>query len=671
MLRRITGFAIRRPVLVLLLWVAVVGVGYGVGTGVFGKLTSEVGTVPDSQSARVSDLLAAAAPGPEHLTAVVTGRLAADPAGAPALAAAVADVRKLPAVADIAPPRTSADGKALLFDITLRPDTEAQPVADRLRAVDKDHVVVAGGSLTDDDFGTQAQADVQRAETITMPIVLILLVLVFGGLIAAAVPLAVAAVAVGGTFGLLYAFSFASDVSVYSIQVATMLSIGLAVDYGLLLISRFREERATAPDVPAALARTMATAGRTVLFTGLTVAVCLAGVTVFPDAFLRSMGIAGAGVVVVDMLAALTLLPAILSLWGHRIAPAKPRTGDGVFGRLATLVQRRAVLTLVATAGLLVLLVAPAVHMRLSNSDARALPTTTQTRQLYDQLAAHFPDQVDTPPIVVLAPAGMDRTELSARIAGIAGIAHVEERDVSGLTVLAATPSGTASSASTARALADIRGISDDLLVGGAAAHLADYRDMLRTYGPWAGLAVVLGTVVLLFLFTGSVLLPVKAVLTSALSLGASYGVVVWAFQDGHLAGLFGTQPTEGIDLTIPVLIAAIAFGLSVDYEVFLLSRIREQWLSGSTPERAVAEGLQRTGRIVTSAALLLVVVFAGFLVGGFVPIKELGLGLVMAVALDATIVRMLLVPATMTLARKYNWWAPAPLRRLVPVLAD
>src|SRR6185295_5390109 len=194
-----------------------------------------------------------------------------------------------------------------------------------------------------------------------------------------------------------------------------------------------------------------------------------------------------AGVVVVDMLAAITLLPAILSLWVHRIAPAKPRTREGVFGRLATMVQRRAVLTLVATAGLLVLLVAPAVHMRLSNSDARALPPTTQTRQLYDQLAAHYPDQVGTPPIVVVAPAGTDPTELSARIAGIAGIARVEERAVPGLTVLAATPTGTAASA---QAVADIRGISDDLVVGGTAAHLADYRDMLRTYGPWAGLAV-------------------------------------------------------------------------------------------------------------------------------------------------------------------------------------
>src|SRR5690242_12658123 len=244
MLRRITGFAIRRPVLVLLLWAAVVLAGYGVGTGVFGKLTSEVGTVPGSPSARAEEVLAAAAPGPPHLTAIVTGR----PAGDPALAAAVADVQRMPAVANVSAAPPAKDGRALLLDITLRPEVDARPVADRLRAVDRDHVVVAGGPLTGDEFGAQAQSDVQRAETLTLPVVLILLVLVFGGLLAAAVPLLAAVVSVGGTFGLLYAFSFAGDVSVYSIQVATMLSIGLAVDYGLLLISRYREERASTED---------------------------------------------------------------------------------------------------------------------------------------------------------------------------------------------------------------------------------------------------------------------------------------------------------------------------------------------------------------------------------------------------------------------------------------
>jgi RND superfamily putative drug exporter len=657
MLTRITGVAIRRPVLIIVMWVAVVIVGYGIGTGVFGKLTSEVGSVPGSPSNRAASLIDSASTDGDRLTALVTGRSAADPA----LIKAIADVKAMPGVTGVSDAQPSKDGQALLYAIDVGPSAEASDIADRLHAVDPKHVIVTGGDLTDKDFGTQAQSDVQRAETITMPIVLVLLVLVFGGLIAATVPLVVAAVAVGGTFGLLYAFSFASDVSVYSIQVATMLSIGLAVDYGLLLISRFREERLTTEDHRVALARTMGTAGRTVLFTGLTVAVSLAGLTVFPDSFLRSMGFAGAGVVVVDMLAALTLLPAMLSLFGRRISAAKPRSDAGFFARLARAVQRRPVVTLLATVALLALFVAPALGMRLSHSDARALPTSTQTRQLYDAMAAHYPEQNQADPIEVVAPGGTDVAKLHARLAALPGVTEVKNRELRGLTVLDVTGGS----------VDDVRALDPGLQVAGQQAHLADYKAMLRTYGPWAALVVVLGTIILLFFFTGSVLLPVKAVLTSALSLGAAYGAVVWAFQDGHLAGLFGTHRTDGIDLTIPVLVAAIGFGLSVDYEVFLLSRIREQWLSGSSNEHAVAEGLQRTGRIVTSAAMLLVIVFAGFMLGGFVPIKEMGLGLVLAVALDATIVRMLLVPATMTLARRYNWWAPRPLRRLVPVFAE
>jgi putative drug exporter of the RND superfamily len=658
MLRILSGVAIRRPILVIVVWLAVVAVGYGVGTGVFDRLTSQVGAVPGSESERANALLAAADPEPDHLTAIVTGRSADDAA----LVSAVADVRALPGVGAVAGPLLSADGAALMYDITLKPGGVARPVADRLHAVSRTGVIVAGGGLTDHEFGAQAQSDVQRAETLTLPIVLVLLVLVFGGLLAASMPLAIAVVAVGGTFGLLYAFSFATDVSVYAIQVATMLSVGLAVDYGLLLINRFREEKAVGGD---ALERTMRTAGRTVLFTGLTVAVCLAGLTVFPDAFLRSMGLAGAGVVVVDMLAALTLLPALLAKWGRRISPTRASTESGVFAKVARLVQRRAGLVAVLAAGVMVLLAAPALHLRLSNSDARALPEQTQTRQLYDALVAHYPDRVGPAPIGVVVRDGQDVTALRAAITALPGVSTVEERSVPGLTVLRVTPTDRAASDASAAAVAGIRALPGDLLVTGEAAHLADYKGMLVSYGPWAALVVVLGTLVLLFLFTGSVLLPVKAVLTSALSLGAAYGAVVWAFQDGHLAGLLGTQRMDGIDLTVPVLVAAIAFGLSVDYEVFLLSRIRERWLAGATPDQAVAEGLQRSGRIVTSAAALLVVVFAGFLVAGFAPIKELGLGLVLAVALDATVVRMLLVPATMTLARAYNWWAPRPLRRL------
>ena len=320
----------------------------------------------------------------------------------------------------------------------------AATVAERLRAVDPARVTVTGGPLTDVEFSTQAQSDVQRAELFTLPVVLILLVVVFGGLLAGAMPLLVAVAGIGGTFGLLYALSFATDISVYAIQVATMLSVGLAVDYGLLLISRFRTERASTDDVAAALAAAVDKAGRTIAVTGLTVAASLLGLAVFPDAFLRSMGLAGTGVVLINMLAVLTLLPAVLALVGRRIRPAATRTGDGVFGRLAVAVQRRPVLTTVLTAAGLLALAVPAAHMRLGNSDARALPSSTQTRQQHDQLAAHYPALVGPDDIlaVVRSPAAAASTlQFADRVRAVPGVVAVQVEPVSAaVSLVRATP---------------------------------------------------------------------------------------------------------------------------------------------------------------------------------------------------------------------------------------
>lgn len=290
---------------------------------------------------------------------------------------------------------------------------------------------------------------------------------------------------------------------------------------------------------------------------------------------------------------------------------------------------------------------------------------------MWDASTVHFPEHTAPNDIVVVASTPSDDPELASlrdRVAAVAGVTGVEVVSAGPeLTVLRAAPGARPEQDAAAETVAAIRALPApfEVVVTGEAARLVDYRQMLAERLPWAILVVVLATLVLLFALTGSVLLPVKAVLTNVLSLGAALGVVVWVFQQGHLAGLFGTVRLDATHLTIPVLVGAIAFGLSVDYEVFLLSRIRERWLAGADPQQAVAEGLQRTGAIVTSAALLLVVVFAGFLIGGFAPIKAIGLGLVLAIALDATIVRMLLVPATMTLLGRYNWSAPAPLRRL------
>ncbi|MDP9797221.1 RND superfamily putative drug exporter [Catenuloplanes nepalensis] len=647
MLRILSGAAVRRPVLTIMLWAAVLAAGVGAGAGLFSRLTAEVGTVPGSESAVVRERLDAENPVPESITAVVDG------AAPPAVADAVTRVRALDGVVSVADPvPSSRTPEVVLISVVLAGGGEAaEEAAGILRGLPAGSVVVSGGPLTMADYNDQAQRDVQRAELISLPVVLVLLLVVFGSLLAAGLPLLVAIVGIGANFGVLYAFSLVTDVSIYAVQVTTMLSMGLAVDYALLLVSRFREERAADPDVHGAVLRSTATAGRTVLFTGLTVAVALAGLVVFPDPFLRSLGLAATGVVLVNMLAAVTLLPAMLSLWGHRIRPAAA-TGGTVFARIAARVQRRPLLTLLGTAAALVVLALPVAGLSIGNGDARSLPSASDTRRLDAALTRDFPSLTGPDPLFIPA-ADADR------IAAVPGIARVSVADG----VVTAHPAERPSDETTQAAVRELR--AQGFEVTGTAARLADYRTMLGERAPIAAGLVALGTLALLFAFTGSILLPVKAVLTNLLSIAASLGVVVWVFQEGHFAWLLGSERLDDTNLTVPVLVAAIAFGLSVDYEMFLLSRVRERYLAGDAPDRAVAAGLQQTGRIITSAGLLLVVVFAGFLTGGFAPIKQIGLGLVLAVALDATVVRLLLVPATMTLLGRWNWWAPRPMRAL------
>ncbi len=678
MIRTISGFSVRRPVIVIVTWLAVVAAGFGIGIGVFDRLVADVGTVLGSESDDAAQRIDEVEPTAETLTAIVSGMPVDDPAVQRSVADALDRTRAVPGIAEVSEALPSAEtNEALLIEVTLDPeyddeDAAAEAAAAELNAIDAPSVTVAGGPLSGAEFNTQAQEDVARAEMLSMPVVLILLLVVFGGLIAAGLPLLIAGVGVGATFGVLYAFSAITDVSVYAIQITTMLAVGLAVDYALLMVNRFREERRTSLDVPGAIARTTASAGRTVMFSGLTVAVALAGLVVFPDPFLRSMGLAGAAVVLVDMAAALTLLPALLALLGRRISPAKADTGAGVFARVARVVQRRPVVTLVTTGAALVAVAAPVFGMHISQGDPRMLPTSTATRQMWDELVTHFPSEVEwTGDIEVVAQAPADDpgiARLSEQISGLPAIGAVEVDDLgSGLTALYADPLSSADDAAARDTVLAIRDLptSFDIEVTGSAAQMVDYRDMLTERVPWAAAIIVAGTMLLLFAFTGSVLLPVKAVLSNLLSIGAALGIVVWVFQSGHLAGLIGTEGLGYVHLTVPVLVGAIAFGLSVDYEVFLLSRIRERWLAGADPQAAVAEGLQRTGGIVTAAALVIGVVFAGFVFGGFAPIKAIGLGLVLAIAIDATIVRMLLVPATMTLLGRWNWWLPGPLQRL------
>jgi putative drug exporter of the RND superfamily len=671
--------ATRRPLTVILLWVLFLLLGFGLGTGVFSRLSDNVPEVPGTESERAAQYLDGADPTGDSITGVVEGVAVSDPALRSQVERAVADVRDIAGVAAVPDPYATRgliaeDGRALLVSVTLKggldddaEETAVDAAAARIHQIEAPEVHVSGGPLLGTQLGERAQEDVRNAELISLPVVLALLLVIFGGLRAAGLPLMVAVSGIAGAFLALFAFSQVTDISVYAIQVTTMLGLGLAVDYALLMVVRFREERRHTPDVVEAVQRTVAHAGRTVLFSGLTVAVSLTGLLVFPSVFLRSMGLAVAAVVVIDMLAALTLLPALLTRFGGKIAPAKerPESEEGrLFARLARFAARRRVAVVAVVVPVLLVLALPVTAMRINIGGADQLPSSTEARQLYDTVDAHFPPGTGVSPITVVLKPGTDPATAD-EIRALSPAAETRELP-GGTTVVELQPPGSADGDAATDLVKQVRDLRGDepVEVTGAAARLVDFRDMLAERAPWAAVTVLAGIFALLFAFTGSVLIPLRTILTTLLSLGAALGVVVWVFQDGHLAGLLGSQELGALSLTAPPLIVAIAFGLAMDYELFILARMREARKQTGDDREAVVTGLRRSGRVVTCAALLLAVVFGAFMTGGFSPILQIGLGLTLAVLIDATVVRMLLVPATMALLGRYAWWAPKPLRR-------
>jgi RND superfamily putative drug exporter len=675
--------ATRRPLTVILMWVLFLLLGFGLGTGVFGRLSDNVSEIPGTESERAAQFLDAADPTGDSVTGVVEGVAVSDPVLRAQVGRAVADVRDIAGVAAVPDPYATRglvaeDGRALLVSVTLRgglddaaEEEAVDAAAARIKQIDAPEVHVSGGPLLGTQLGERAQEDERNAELISLPVVLALLLVIFGGLRAAGLPLMVAVSGIAGAFLALFAFSQVTEVSVYAIQVTTMLGLGLAVDYALLIVVRFREERRNAEsteDVAEAVHRTVAHAGRTVLFSGLTVAVSLTGLLVFPSVFLRSMGLAVAAVVVIDMLAALTLLPALLTRFGAKIAPAKarPEGEEGrLFARLARFAARRRIAVVAVVAPVLLVLALPVTGMRINIGGADQLPSSTEARQLYDTVDAHFPPGTGVSPVTVVLQPGTDPATAD-RIRALSPAA--DSRDLpGGTTIVEIPPSGSVDGEAATDLVKQIRDLRGDepVEVTGVAARLVDFRDMLSDRAPWAAVTVLAGIFALLFAFTGSVLIPLRTILTTLLSLGAALGVVVWVFQDGHLAGLLGSQELGALSLTAPPLIIAIAFGLAMDYELFILARMREVREQTGDDQEAVVTGLRRSGRVVTCAALLLAVVFGAFMTGGFSPILQIGLGLTLAVLIDATVVRMLLVPATMALLGRYAWWAPKPLRRV------
>jgi putative drug exporter of the RND superfamily len=680
-------FVYRRRVPVVLVWVLVLGVGLGVGGQVFGRLGTGSGLRGDAESVVVSDVLARVSGAGGEITGLLDGRSADDPAFRAEVADAVRDLEAVPGVRRVTGPwvarreipgLVARDRRAVLVRVELETgmgggfERAVDQVDQRLRAVDAPRVLVGGDEIAREEFQDQAQEDLKRGETLALPVMLVLLFLVFRGFVAAVTPLLVAAVAVAGALLILLGVGHVTDISAYSVNVITMLGLGLAVDYSLLVVSRFREERAAGLELPDAIERTLATAGRTVAFSGLTVAAALCGLLAFAEPFLRSLTWGGIGVVLVAMVAAVTLVPALLGLWGRRIRPGRADATDhGVFFHLSRIVQRSAPAIVVVVAALLVLLAVPFRHARLENSGLESLPRSSASRQLLETVDARFAGGGTDPVVVVVesAPGSPLVADYLHRVGQLPGVARVEARPGTPpqITVLDVVPEGTSEGPVATRLVERIRALERPVAGGvtGPAAFLVDYRDSLVSRLPYALGLIGLATFALLFLMTGSVVVPVKAIVMNVLSLGASFGALVWVFQEGHLSGPLGFDPPGMVDITVPVLIFVFAFGLSMDYEVFLLSRIKEAWDQTGDNDRAVALGLQRSGRIVTSAAALIVIVFLGFAAGELLTIKAVGLGMAIAVVLDATVVRMLLVPATMRLMGRWNWWAPSAMRRL------
>ena len=544
-------------------------------------------------------------------------------------------------------------------------------------------VTLGGAAVANAQVNAQVSHDLAHAELLAFPFIFLLSLLFFRSLVAALLPPLVGGLAIVGTFFVLRLVGQVIDISVFALNLVTGLGLGLAIDYSLFIVSRYREEAAVSGFGPAALRRTLQTAGRTVLFSSLTVTTAIASLAVFPQRFLYSMAIGGAIVALIAAGLALVVLPAILVVLGPRVnalAPARlQRAADrdarpaerGAWYRLSRFVMKRPGPIAVTSATLLILLGLPFIGIRFTAVDASVLPPSASARLLDTALRRDFPPNRTAPlELVVGAPAGSARAAgLAARVATLPGVAAVSpvQPGGRGISLIAVAPAAAPLSGASQALVRRIRALRLPFYVGvaGQTAAYVDLEQSLADHLPEVLAIVIAATLIVLFLMTGSVVLPLKAVLMNALSLSATFGILVLIFQDGRLQGPLSYAGQGAIETTQPVLLFALAFGLATDYGVFLLSRIKEARDAGAPNTEAVAIGLERTGRIVTAAAILFAVAIGAFATSQLVFIKELGLGTAIAVLIDASIIRALLVPSLMALLGAWNWWAPAPLRRL------
>ena len=736
---RLGRFVVRRAWWVVGAWLAILFVAIPFAPQVPDRLSAGGFILDDLESAQAKALLETELGAPPSALVIVlssptleAGTLAFEAAAANA----VRDVANAPHVARvvshlIAPRQVSADRHTaydiVFLDLPADDSPQALPVLrERLRDVPGLDVELAGGPAFYGDVQTVSEADLQRSEIISLPLAALTLLVVFGSVVAAGVPLVVGGAAVVVALAVIFVVASLTPMSIFVLNLATLLGLGLGVDYSLLLTSRFREELALRPDSPHRVAEavraTVATAGRAVFFSGLTVLLGLLGLVLFEFMILRSVGIAGAIVVGLAVASALTLLPAVLAIVGTRIdrlavrrVAAQP-SSEGAWSRLARAVMRRPVSVLVPTLAVILLLGSPFLHVRFNAPDSSILPPSVPSRAAFDRLRVEFGEGEFAPIVIAIRTAGpatspgnlaalhdySRRLAKDPRVSRVESLVNVDPRlsleqyqllygnpngppDRFAVVTLAATtrddltaftlytPFGPNREEGKAlvKDLRDPGGLlappaGASVLVGGGAADVADVVDRVRADFPRTAVFIVISTYLVLFVLLRSVILPAKALVMNTLSIVASFGAMVWIFQDGNLSAVLGFQPVGFVETTQPVILFCVLFGLSMDYEVFILTRTKEVWDRTHDNVEAVARGLERSGRIVTSAALVVVVVASSFAFADIVLIKALGIGMAIAIALDATVVRALLVPATMRLLGRWNWWLPAPLERLM-----
>jgi putative drug exporter of the RND superfamily len=736
MLTRFARLSTNHARAVVIAAVVMFAIAGALGGGVADHLTSGGFDDPSSESERADDALAERFDtGVPNMLLLVTARGGDvdDPAAAAAGTALTTELAAEDGVADVvsywsegnAPPLRNDDGSRAL--VVARVEGNDDQVEDRVTelapgyedwqgtaGVDAAAVDVELGGFAEvfHEVGDTIEEDLVRAETIALPVTLVLLILVFGSVVAASLPLVIGVMSIVGTFLVLRVLAGLTDVSIYALNLTTALGLGLAIDYSLFVVSRYREELRAGYSPRVAVTRTVRTAGRTVAFSALTVAASLCATLVFPIAFLRSFAYAGVAVALLAGLFSVVVLPAILFLLGHRVnaltlwrrSVTPPE--EGFWHRVATVVMRRPVPIATAVVAFLLVLGTPFLGLRLSSPDDRVLPESADVRQVHDVLREEFSSE-EAGALSVVAPDAPNavpglRNQIDAYATQLAAMPSVARVDAAtgtycgpglaeqlgcqpgqlvlppdsspryagfsadGATYLSVIPSVEPMSPAGEDLVHDIRNADApwDVLVTGQSASLIDTNQSLFDRLPWAlGLVAVI-TAVLLFMMFGSVVIPAKAIVLNVLSLTATFGAMVWIFQDGHLSGLLDFTATGSLNAAMPILMFCIAFGLSMDYEVMLLSRIKEEHDNGADSVRSVAVGLERTGRIVTAAAVLIAVVMIAFATSRVSFIKLFGVGLTLAVLTDAFLIRGTLVPAFMRLAGDWNWWAPGPLRR-------